>query len=104
MNKLIAVAALATFGVIAGVAGTANASTAEVATGTIKAYATSYTASSNESIPVHHLQPGAQVDTYCFREGQVLNGNPYWFVIRKDGETAHVHRDAISAPPDLRHC
>jgi hypothetical protein len=92
-------------GAVAATAGTASAAE-EVAgkPGTIIGYATSYTSPSNTSIPVHHLKPGTNVETMCFREGQVLNGNPYWFLIKYDGQTAYVHRDAISAPHDLRHC
>ena len=98
MRKLVVIPALWVAGVAAmggaffATAGwnseTAQASTTAAGTGTIVDYATSYTSPSNASIPVHHLKPGEQVKTYCFREGQVLNGNPYWFVIpdrRSDG-------------------
>jgi hypothetical protein len=104
MRKLVLIAALSLAGV-AAIVGPATAAAPQAAgTGTIINYATSYTSPSNTSIPVHHLVPGEQVETLCFREGQVLNGNPYWFLIRSDGETAYVHRGSISPPPDLRHC
>jgi hypothetical protein len=53
---------------------------------------------------VHHLKPGEKVETYCFREGQVLEGNPYWFAIRTDGQTAYVHRSSLSVPQNTLHC
>jgi len=83
---------------------TAQAATTAAGTGTIIDYATSYTSPSNASIPVHHLEPGEKVETYCFREGQVLNGNPYWFAVRTDGQTAYIHRSSISVPQDVLHC
>jgi hypothetical protein len=114
MRKLVLIPALwvagvgAMAGAVLATAGwhpdAAQAATAAAGTGTIIDYATSYTSPSNTSIPVHHLEPGKQVETYCFREGQVLNGNPYWFVIRTGGQTAYVHRSSISPPQDVRHC
>jgi hypothetical protein len=114
MRKLVLIPALwvagvgAMGGAVLAVAGwhpdTAAAATTAAGTGTIIDYATSYTSPSNTSIPVHHLEPGEQVETYCFREGQVLNGNPYWFAIRTGGQTAYVHRSSISPPQDVRHC
>ena len=53
---------------------------------------------------VHHLPAGTQVETLCFREGQVLNGNPLWFIINVDGQSAYVHRDLIAPPANLPHC
>ena len=89
----------------AGQPGTAKAATTPaVGTGTIIDYATTYTSPSNTSVPVHHLKPGDKVETYCFREGQVLNDNPYWFAINTGGETAYVHRSSISVPAGLLHC
>jgi hypothetical protein len=113
MRKLVLIPALWLAGVgaigaaLAAVAwqpDTAKAATTAAGTGTIIDYATSYTSPSNTSIPVHHLKPGEQVETYCFREGQVLNGNPYWFVIRTGEQTAYVHRASISPPQGVRHC
>jgi hypothetical protein len=83
---------------------TAKAATTAAGTGTIIDYATSYTSPSNTSIPVHLLKPGQEVDTYCFRDGQVLDDNPYWFAIHTDGQTAYVHRSSISVPQGLQHC
>jgi|ERR671923_310020 hypothetical protein len=113
MRKLVLIPALwvAGVGALGGAAlavgwhpDAAHAATTAAGTGTIIDYATSYTSPSNTSIPVHHLKPGEQVETYCFREGQVLNGNAYWFVIRTGGQTAYVHRASISPPQDVRHC
>jgi hypothetical protein len=54
---------------------------------------------------VHYdLTPGTPVNTMCFREGQVRNGNAYWFLIEKEGDLGYVHLDAISAPKDTPHC
>ena len=104
MSKFIAIAALSTAGVLTGLGGTTEAAGATSATGTIKGFATTYTSPSNQSVAVHHLQEGTQVDTLCFREGQVLNGNPLWFIINVDGQSAYVHRDLIAPPADLPHC
>ena len=104
MSTLIALAALSTAGVLTGLGGTAEAAAAASATGTVKGFATSYTSPSNQSMAVHHLQEGRQVETLCFREGQVLNGNPLWFIINVDGQSAYVHRDLIAPPADLPHC
>ena len=103
MSKFIALAALSTAGVLTGLGG-AEAAGAASATGTIKGFATTYTSPSNQSVVVHHLQERTQVDTLCFREGQVLNGNPLWFIINVDGQSAYVHRDLIAPPADLPHC
>lgn len=103
VKKMLAVAAMSGAGVLAGI-GTAEAATSsEPVTGVIKGFATTYSSPSNESARMYHLQAGTQVDTYCYREGQVLNGNPLWFVINVDGDTAYVHRDLISVD-DVPHC
>ena len=105
MSKLIALAALSTAGVLTGLGGAeAAAAASATVTGAIKGFATTYTSPSNQSVVVHHLQEGTQVDTLCFREGQVLNGNPLWFIINVDGQSAYVHRDLIAPPADLPHC
>jgi hypothetical protein len=105
MSKLIAAVALSAAGVFTGVGG-GVAETAEVgsAKGVIKSFATTYTSPSNDSVRVHHLQPGTEVDTHCFREGQVLNGNPLWFIVNVDGQSAYVHRDMLNPPANLPHC
>jgi len=104
MSKLIALAALSTAGVLTGLGGTAEAAGTGSGTGTIKGFATSYTSPSNQSVVVHHLQEGTSVDTLCFREGQVLNGNPLWFIINVEGQSAYVHRDLIVPPAGTPHC
>jgi hypothetical protein len=106
MSNLIAVAALSTAGVLTGLGGAAEPAGATQAgtTGTIKSFATTYSSPSNQSVAVHHLQAGTEVDTLCFREGQVLNGNPLWFIINEDGQSAYVHRDLIAPPAELPHC
>ena len=104
MNKLATLAVLSTAGVLTGLGATAAAAEATSGTGTIKGFATSYSSPSNQSVPVHHLQAGTQVDTLCFREGQVLGGNPLWFIINVDGQSAYVHRDLIAPPAGLPHC
>jgi hypothetical protein len=105
MNPVLWVAAIAAVGV-AGVsaAAPASAATASAGTGTIIDYATSYTSPSKTSIAVHHLEPGEKVEAYCSREGQVLNGNPYWVAISTDGQTAYVHRSSISVPQGVLPC
>ena len=105
MSKLIAAAALSTAGVLTGLgAGVAEAGETAVGKGVIKAFATTYTSPSNQSDKVHHLQPGTEVDTFCYREGQVLDGNPLWFIVNVDGQSAYVHRDLINPPADVPHC
>ena len=70
---------------------------------------TGYQHPTNQSAPVlTGLKQGQSVTALCFAEGQVVNDNPYWFRISTtptpEGNTAFVHRDAISVGPDLRHC
>ena len=104
MRKLVAIAALST-AAAAGAVGLASTASAAAPTGHIKHFATSYTSPSNTSIPVHTgLKAGTEVETLCFREGQRLNGNSYWFLIKKDGDMGYVHRDSIAPPADTRHC
>lgn len=104
MSKLITIALLSTAGVLTGLGGAAEAAGATAASGTIKQFATTYTSPSNQSVAVHHLQAGDEVDTLCFREGQELNGNPLWFIVNIDGQSSYVHRDLIVPPADLPHC
>lgn len=109
MRKLIALtlSTVAAAGAVVGLAGTAGASSADTLTGTIKTYTTSYSSPSDRSVPVHlNLLPAEKVDTLCFREGDEINGNAYWFKIRKGGETGYVHRDLIVPPSEteLKHC
>jgi hypothetical protein len=100
---VLTLSALAGIAAVAGLAGSASA--AESNTGYIKQYAISYTSPSDHTQPVHKgLAPGTPVDTRCVREGQPLNGNPYWFLIEKDGDLGYVHRDVISAPVDTPRC
>jgi hypothetical protein len=105
---LAALSAVAGLGALVGFAGQASAandSAASTTTGWIKQYTTSFTSPSTTSIPVHTgLSEGTPVDVHCFREGQKINGNGYWFIIEKDGEVGYVHRDAISAPTTTPHC
>ncbi len=107
--RRIGIAAAAAAGLSAvtlvGLAGGASAAApTDSSNSWIKAPATSYTSPSNQSIRVHTLHPGEQVQSLCFTEGQELHGNFYWFRILKGGEQGYVHRDAIVAPPDLRNC
>ena len=102
MSKLLAVAALSGAGLMVGI-GTAEAATSQSVTGVIKGFATAYSSPSNQSAAMYHVQPGTEVDTYCVREGQVLNGNPLWFIINVDGASAYVHRDLI-AVGTVPHC
>ena len=101
---LAAVAAVAGLGALAGVAGSANAADA-ASTGIIKGFATSYTSPSKDSIPVHKgMTNGTAVDVKCFREGQMLNGNAYWFLLERNNELGYVHLDSISVPNNTPHC
>ena len=107
MRKLVLIAALS----VAGVAAMVGAATAAAkhrphaaGTGTIIGHATSYSSPSNTSIPVQHLRNGEKVEVLCFRQGQVLHDNPYWFLIRHNGVMGYVHRHSISPPHDVRHC
>ena len=71
---------------------------------------TGYQHADNRSAPVFtNLASGQEVTALCFTEGQQLNGNHYWFRIsmtpEPNGNTAFVHRDAISVNgADVRHC
>jgi hypothetical protein len=89
-----------------GAAETANAhSSAGQHIGYITQPTTSYQYPTNQSSPVEFgLKPGQQVDVVCFTEGQVLNGNHYWFRIVERGTPSFVHRDAISAGYGMPHC
>jgi hypothetical protein len=108
MRKLTAitlsVAAAALLAV--GAAETANAHSAVAGhIGYITQPTTSYQYPTNQSPPVDFsLKPGQQVDVVCFTEGQVLNGNHYWFRIFENGTPSFVHRDAISAGYGMPHC
>ncbi len=102
MSKLLVVAAMSGAGLMAGL-GTAEAQTGKPVIGSIKEFATAYSSPSNQSSAMYFLQAGTQVDTHCFREGQVLNGNPLWFIINVDGASAYVHRDVISVG-QVPHC
>jgi hypothetical protein len=105
MRKLIALAlsTIAGVGAVAGLAADAGATTTY--TGTIKQPTTSFVAPSRTTAPVHYnLQANEQVETHCFREGDVINGSPYWFIIEKNGQTGYVHLDAISVSQELPHC
>ncbi len=105
MRKLIALAtlsAVAGVGTVTGLAGTASA---DSATGIIKQYTMSYTSPSDTSYAVHKgLPQGQPVEALCARDGQVLDGNGTWFLIKKDGNLGYVHLDKISAPTDLPEC
>lgn len=107
MTRLIAAAVLSTAGVLTGL-GAGNAESGEVgASGekaVVKQFATTYSSPSTESLPVHHLMAGREVDAMCFREGQVIAENPLWFLIEADGRSAWIHRDLIVPPAVLPHC
>ena len=68
----------------------------------INGFVTVYSSPSNESARMYHLQAGTQVAAHCYRDGQVLNGNPLWFIINSDG-ASYVHRDLI-AVESVPHC
>jgi hypothetical protein len=100
---------------IVGLAGPAAAQTSAAATeightAYITKPTTAYQHADNRSAPFFtNLTPGQEVTALCFTEGQQLNGNPYWFRIsttpEPNGNTAFVHRDAISVNGgDVRHC
>ena len=102
MRKLIAGAAGAAVAV-AGLVALAGPAAAETGTtGIITKPTTGYQWPTKESPAViTGLTPGQEVTTLCFTDsGAEVNGNPYWFRISKtakpDGNTAFVHKDAIS--------
>src|SRR5215467_15401772 len=89
---LAAVAAVAGIGAAAGLAGPSQAAEATTYPGIIKDFTTSHVSPSNETGVVHTgLEKGERVDIHCFREGQQLDGNGYWFVIEKSGDAGYVH-------------
>ena len=104
MSKLLAVAALTGAGLIAGI-GSAEAATSQPVTGWTKGFATAYSSPSNQSTVMYSLDANTPVDTYCFREGQILDGDPRWFVINTQGASAYVHIDLISVDQSaVSHC
>jgi len=104
MSKLLAVAALSGAGLLAGI-GTAEAATNQPATGWTKGFATAYSSPSNQSKVMYSLDANTPVATHCFREGQVLDGDPRWFIINANGASAYVHVDLISVnQAEVSHC
>jgi hypothetical protein len=104
MSKLLAVAALSGAGLMAGLGGATEAAAGQPVPGVIKGFATVYSSPSDQSERMYHLQPDTTVDTWCYREGQVLNGNPLWFIINVDGLSGYVHRDLIAVDRNVPHC
>ena len=108
MRKRIALAALAAvagIGAVAGLAGPSQAAGATTYDGIIKDFTTSHVSPSNQTGVVHTgLTKGEVVDVHCFREGQQLDRNGYWFVIEKDGDAGYVHANMIHAPNTVPHC
>ena len=80
---------------LAGLAALAGAAAPDALNGVIKLPTTSYTSPSNQSLRVHPLEAGTQVQTLCFTEGQTLSSNFYWFRILPGSDLGFVHRDAI---------
>jgi hypothetical protein len=104
MSKLLAVAALSGAGLMAGI-GTAEAAASEPVTGWTKGFATAYSSPSNQSKGMYTVEANTQVDTYCYREGQVLEGDPRWFIVNTNGASAYVHVPLISVDPnEVGHC
>jgi hypothetical protein len=105
---LAALSAVAGLGALVGFAGQANAASTSAdstTTGYIKQYTTSYTGPSTTASVVHTgLAEETPVDVRCFREGEKINGNGYWFLVEKGGDLGYVHRDAIWAPHTTPHC
>ncbi|ODV03306.1 MAG: hypothetical protein ABT15_23240 [Pseudonocardia sp. SCN 73-27] len=111
MRKTILAATGAAVAVAGLVAFAGSASAAETGHNAwIKAPTTAFQYPDTDSSPVWtNLQPEQQVTALCFTEGEVIGGNHNWFRIsltpEPKGETAFVHRDAISVGTnDLRHC
>ena len=104
MIKALAIAG-ATVGIAAaGLLVTAGSASADSPSGVITKPTTSYSSPSNKTVPVQSLPQGTLVDVACFTEGQVLDGNHYWFRLTGDEGHGYVHRSAISVAPDVRHC
>jgi hypothetical protein len=104
MSKLLAVAALSGAGLMAGI-GTAEAAASQPVTGWTKAFVTAYDSPWNQSTVMFSLDADTPVDTYCFREGQILDGDPRWFIINAKGASAYVHIGLISVnQAEVSHC
>jgi hypothetical protein len=100
----VAAASLAGLGIAAASSATANSSAQDMSL-YIKKAATSYSAPTNQSAPVHYgLKEGEMVTVRCFTEGQELGGNHYWLKIGKDGKLGFVHRDSVALIPGIPHC
>ena len=93
---------------LAGTAGAAEASeSTELArhTGWIKTNTSSYVEPRNQSLRVHMLPAGTEVEPFCFSEGQELDGNYYWIRINHDGQRGYVHAGDIGGvPAELPNC
>jgi len=103
MSKLLAVAALSGAGLMAGIGNSAEAATSQPVTGWTKGFTTAYSSPTNQSKVMYDLDADTSVDTYCWREGQVLDGDPRWFIINTKGASAYVHVDLISVG-EVPHC
>jgi hypothetical protein len=110
MHKFAFAATGAAVAVAAGLVGLAGPAAAEDGhNAVITRPTTAYEHATNQSAPVFtNLKAGREVTALCFTEGQELNGNQNWFRISltavPDGNTAFVHRDAISVGSAIRHC
>jgi hypothetical protein len=103
--KIIAVVAFSTIAGAGAATGLAASASADAdPTAIVKEYTATYTSPSKQSTRVHDLKAGSTITVVCFREGQVIKENAYWFMVNKDGKSAYVHRDSIIPPQVLPHC
>ena len=103
LSKILAAAALSGAAMMIGL-GTAEAETPAPVTGTVKAFTTAYSSPTDQSSMMYHLNEGAEVDTYCVREGQYIEGNPLWLIVNHEGVSAYVHAYQVSTQVEPPHC
>ena len=103
MSKLLAAAALSGAAVMMGM-GTAEAGTPAPVTGTVKTFTTAYSSPTDQSSMMYRLNAGTEVDTYCVREGQYVDGNPLWLIVNHEGVSAYVHAYQINTLVEPAHC
>lgn len=103
MSKLLVAAALSGGALMAGI-GTAEAATTASVPGTVKTFTTAYSSPTNQSSGMYTLYEGMQVDTYCIRDGQYLEGNPSWLIVNSDGVSAYVHAYDIHTEVNVPKC
>ena len=107
MRKLAALAAVSGAAALGGlaVAGSVSADSTTETYGTITQMTTSFSAPTNQSIPVHEtLVPNQNVLARCSIEGQDIGGDHTWIRIGRDGKLGFVHASTIEVNGHIGSC